>query len=1341
MRQGSGRREVRSTKIVGGKMPHLSLSLFGTFEATLDGEPVTAFGSDKVRALLAFLAVESARPHRRAELAGMFWPDLPEKNAAHNLSQTLLRLRHALRESKPATDSARQPFLLITPQDFQFNSRSDHHLDVALFTELLRASRQHHHADAQICSVCVQWLHQAADLYHGDLLAGFFLRGSVGFEEWQLVQQEVLHRQAVEMLARLAAYHQGRGEHDLVQRYAGQLVALEPWHEQGQLQLMQALARGGRAAAALEKYTVYCRILAEEFNLDPSAEATALFEQIQSGQVGAEVTGGPSPGRVSAGSVSAASQGDRRQVTALICSQRDPAGHSDPEELHERLTRCGPRCQAILDRYGGHRQYRHGDECLIYFGYPQAHEEATRRAVHAGLAMTAAAQDTDSVRIGIHTGTVVVSDGHGPGSEACGPIGNVSGVARGCREMAEPGAVLITADTERLVQGWFRCQELGLRALPGLAHPSEVFQVLGESGMRNRLAWLKKSQTLTSFVGREIELDRLLALGDQARDGNGQAVLISGEPGIGKSRLLWEFRSRSVWAHQNDARIWLESCCSPLFQNTSLYPIIDLLEQILGFEAGDSLEAKRDRLDRTLAGCDLTQPTAKWLLSLLLGLPTDAPAPQTITADLRERMREVFVRLLQRLAARRPLVLVIEDLHWSDPTTVDWLGRSFDALAAGPCLVLLTCRPTFVSPWLPRPYLLSLTLGLLDPAEAESLVSNVAGDRVLPDEIRQRIVRQGDGVPLFVEELTRNVLDRQTSESSDPPEALQIPRTLRDSLMARLDYAGPAKETAHWAAVLGREFAYPVLRAVVPFDEQRLQNHLAVLVETDLVKVLDRSPQVSFAFKHTLIQEAAYDSLLRQTRKDYHRRIAETLEMHFPQVAQTQPELLAQHYFSAGGHAQAVDYWLRAGERATAQAATLEAKTFFNLAIERIEPGDNERRWRALLGREHVLSMREEREAQKEDIAALLDLAEAFGDDERRARAYDRQVVYALRVKEFRLMLQASEAAIATASRAGHHARVVDVMAAKATALTYLGEWSAARQAVEETLAKLPEIEDEVVRNYALGDLAFYYSRTGDLSRALLLMRRGAEAAQRAQHRSKHGRYALNIGFVSAQLGRYAEARAALEEGLALAEAIDDRALQTSLRYNLSYVLWCSGNRRLAQALGERALQEFRTAGSNSVGLACCLVYLGTFADEAGNLSAAAAYLAEARDRYLRIGVAPLRMEGQAVEARCILALGRREQARQLATEVWAHLRERGSEGMDFPSRVYICIADVLAAVGAPGISSQEVIESGYRDLMQRAEKLSDEAWRQSFLENVAENREIIERWKKMQVEHAGLGD
>jgi len=726
-------------------------------------------------------------------------------------------------------------------------------------------------------------------------------------------------------------------------------------------------------------------------------------------------------------------------------------------------------------------------------------------------------------------------------------------------------------------------------------------------------------------------------------------------------------------------------------------------------------------------------PAAGWLLSLLLGLPTATPAPPTLTADQRERMCEMFVVLLQKQTAQHPLVVVVEDLHWSDPTTVEWLGRSFDALAATPCLLLLTCRPTFVSPWLPRPHLLALELGPLDPAQAEILVSNVAGDRPLPDEVRQRIVRQTDGVPLFVEELTRSVLDLQAPGSATTPRTLQIPATLRDSLLARLDYAGAAKETAQWAAVLGREFSYPVLRAVVPVDERHLQDDLAVLVEANLLTALDRTLPESFAFKHTLIQEAAYDSLLRQTRQDHHRRIAETLETRFPQVAETQPEVLAEHYFNAGLQVQAVDFWLRAGERATAQGATLEARAFFDRAVECIPPEAGERRWRALLGREAVLCFRGERAAQQADVAALLDMAETFDDDSWRARAQLRQARYAGSLADFPLQLEAAEAALAAAGRAGNLNLEMEALAYKITALLRLDDQATAQIAVEQVLTRTQQTQDDSARAYAQAAVALYYVNEGDPARGARCLSQSLEAARRARVRALdlECQYLGHLGVAYAHLGLYTQARAALAEGLDLANLMGIGRYQAYHLLNLGFVCSQLEDFEAAVQMEEMALAKF-SAGGDAYGQAACRATLGNICEATGNLDLAAEYLAAACAGYAEIGADSDRFEAQSTAARVALGQGQPDKARCLALEIWEFLAEHGTAGFGPTAWIYLCIADVVAAVEAPGLSAGEAIEAGYRDLMQRAAQISDVEWRRSFLENVAENRALVVRWEEI---------
>jgi DNA-binding SARP family transcriptional activator len=1314
-------------------MGHLSLSFLGGFRVTLDAEPVTAFGADKARALLAFLAIESSRPHRRATLGAMFWPDLAEKKAAHNLSQTLLRLRQALRETR---DPARPSFLVMSTQDVQFDDCSDCELDVSRFRELLSMCNRHNHVDATSCGVCQQWLLQAAELYQGDLLAGLFVPDSVAFEEWRLVQQEELHGGALQALVRLAAYHEQRGEYERVQDFARRQIALEPWREEAHAQLMRALAQSGQIAAALRQYEICRRTLAEELDLKPSADVTHLYEQIRL----RETSQPASMNSPVEEAIWLSTHGERRQVTTLVCS---PGVQADSEEMQEQIESCGRHCEGIFNRFGGRRALRQGGACLVYFGYPQAHEDAARRAVHSGLAMAAVVEGDESVRIGVHTGVMLVGESRGPRWQERDLVGRAVEIARDCQRLANPGEVVITEETRCLVRDSFDLEPLKSQIAGVTGQTAQVYRVRGESDAPSRLDWLARLQRLTVFTGREEELRRLEACLVGARQGKGQIVLVNGEPGIGKSRLLWELKERTPIIGASTAGVldsgsavlWLASRCLPYFQDTSLYPVIGLLEQLCGFQTGDSPDIRREKLTGTLAWYGLNRPAGVWLLSLLLGLPTSAPAPETITQAQREQMREILVALLQKRAAEQALVLVIEDLHWSDPSTVDWLGRSIAPLAAVPCLVLLTARPGFQPAWLSdessRSSFLLLPLSPLRTDDAERMVVDLAGESTLDEEGRRHIVAQTDGIPLFVEELTKTLLERSAFRGQGN-RAMDIPATLLDSLAARLDHLGAAKETAQWAAILGREFGYSILQACVPYDEQRLQGDLARLIEAELVSLIDATKPARYAFKHVLMQETAYASMLKRTRQDYHGQVAETLETRFPQVAERRPEILAQHYANAGEQTKAVDFWLRAGERATAQGATSEARTFFTRALEGIELEDRERRWQALLGREVVLNFREERVAQKEDIEALLETAEALNDDTRRAQAYLRQTRYASPMEDHQLKLHASEAAIAAAVRAGNRALEVQALAMKAQALIRLGERDAACQPGEETLAKLPEIADEVAQAHILADLAVYYGNAGDLSRSLLLFRRGTEMARRIGDRYSQSRCNLNIGYLYVEFGCYAEARTAYEEGLALAEATGDRHSQASFMFDLSYVFWCTGDLDRALAMGERVLLDLRATRSRPLGLAICLAYLGMMLEDVGDPAAAATYLAEARTLYANAGVTGYRMEVQAAEARCMLALRRREEAQRLAVEAWAYLRAHGSAGMDFPSRTFVCLADVFGAIEMPGVSVRQVLEAGYEDLIQRAEKISDADWRRSFLEKAVENRAIIERWQRL---------
>jgi tetratricopeptide (TPR) repeat protein len=1031
-----------------------------------------------------------------------------------------------------------------------------------------------------------------------------------------------------------------------------------------------------------------------------------------------------------------AGQGERRQVTTLVCSR---VGQGIADDMQEQAMMCQTLCEPVFSRFGGRRGLRQGAHCMVYFGYPLAYEDAAHRAVRSALEMAAAdtsASPAAASRIGIHTGMLLVGAERGPNWQERDLIGSALEVARDCQRQSEPGQVLITEDTRRLVEDAFL-----LEPLPGPLESEvtvKLYHVLGESGLGSRLDRLDQARRLTVFTGRVEEKRALDSYYEDLLRGKGRVVLVSGEPGIGKSRFLWELKKKAGVR-------WLEAHCQPTDQNTSLLPLARLLEQLLGFQPGDSPDGKRAKLAGMLAWYGLDRPSDAWLLSLVLGLPGEsnqAGAPETITKNQREQMRLAFVSLLQKHAAEQPLVIEIEDIHWADPSTVEWLGRSLVGLASAPILALMTARPAFRPDWRTRPDLpVKIELGPLLPGDVEAMVAALLDDSgetgfgpagvLSEEETRRLIVRQTDGIPLFVEELTRALLERSSTPYSGTPEFGEmafrqgIPQTLSDSLMARLDRLGPAKETAQWAAVFGREFSFAVMRAAVPYEEARLRAHLARLVETDLAAPVEEQAG-EYTFKHALVQEAAYESMLKGTRQGIHRKIAETYERAFRHVCETRPEIVGQHYAAGGLAGRAVDYWLRAGERFLAQGATEEALAFCDRALAALPQEDRERRWQALQMSGSAHRIRSDYDAQRRVLEALLALAEDFDDDRKRAEAYLFQARWASE-QDFVLMLRAYEASIAAAVRAGERVIEVTALSEKVQALVWLGRREEARLAVEETLARLDHVPDEVARGFALGDISLYYADAGDLSRAAELMRSGVAAARGAGNRRKQCLYDINLGFAYLMMGGYVQARETLEEGMALAEAIGDRDSLSRLTNNLAYALWCTGERERAREQTMQSLVSFQLIG-NRFAQADCLSFLGFYEAEAGEWALAAGHLAEARALYEQVEPGSHKIDLQAIQARCLLALGREEEARAQAVEAWAHMRERGAEGIDlhFPSRMYGCIADVFAELDA-GASAQTVVETGRRDLLCRAEKISDETWRKSFLENVAENRDLME--------------
>jgi class 3 adenylate cyclase/predicted ATPase len=634
---------------------------------------------------------------------------------------------------------------------------------------------------------------------------------------------------------------------------------------------------------------------------------------------------------------------ERRQLTVMFCDLVDStrlARHLDPEDLREVLRAYHTTCAAVIQRFAGSIAQYLGDGLLVYFGYPQAHEDDAQRAVRTGLGIIEAmdllnarlVQDKGvrlAVRLGIHTGPVVVGEiGSGERRERLA-LGDTPNLAARLQGLAEPDTVVLSDTTSRLVQGYFVCQDLGVQTLKGLDTPVRMVQVVGASAAQSRLD-VAATTGLTPLVGREAEVALLWERWAQSTDGLGQVVLLSGEAGIGKSRLVRTLTQRVV----AEGASCLTLHCSPYHANSAFYPVIDHLQRLLHWQRDMPPAARLATLEQALQAAHLPLEETVPLVASLLAVPLPERYPPLTLSPQRQKqkMQEALVAWLLAETVQQPVLAVWEDLHWADPSTLELLDLLLDQVPTARLLLVLTARPEFHPPWVRRAHLTQLTLTRLVRQQVEEMVLRVAGGKPLPAEVVQQIVAKTDGIPLFVEELVKTVLESGlVREDADrfiltgPLPPLAIPATLQDALMARLDRLAAVKEVAQLGAVLGREFAYEVLRAVAPLEEPTLQQSLARLVEAELLYQRGHPPQATYLFKHALVQDAAYQSLLRSTRQQHHQRIAQVLEAQFPDTAETQPELLAQHYTEAGLAEQAIPYWQRAGQQASDRSAHLEA--------------------------------------------------------------------------------------------------------------------------------------------------------------------------------------------------------------------------------------------------------------------------------------------------------------------------------------------------------------------------------------------------------------------------------
>ena len=638
---------------------------------------------------------------------------------------------------------------------------------------------------------------------------------------------------------------------------------------------------------------------------------------------------------------------ERRQVTVMfsdLVGSTALSARMDPEDLREIISAYQKCVAETVRRFGGFVAKYMGDGVLVYFGYPQAHEDDAERAVRAGLELIAAVADLKTraplqTRIGIATGLVVVGDLIGAGAaQEQAIVGETPNLAARLQGIAEPNTVVIAEGTRKLLGNLFELEDLGPKDLKGIAGPVRAWAALRASSVEGRFEALHASG-LIALVGREEELELLLRRWSRAKTGEGQVVLLSGEAGIGKSRLTAALLESLASAPHTRLRYF----CSPQHTDSAFYPIISQMERAAGFVHDDTAQAKLDKLDAVLAQSFTPRQDAA-LFAEMLSLPNDGryPAPELTPQQRRQQTLEALTAQIEALTRQNPVLMIFEDAHWTDPTSLEVFGRAVDRIATLRVLLIVTFRPEFEAPWIGRPHVTALTINRLAQRDIDAMIDRVVGNKLLPTSVRQDIIERTDGIPLFVEEMTKAVLEagseseaRQTAGAVPSP-ALAVPASLHASLMARLDRLGPAKEVAQIGAAIGREFSHALLAALVHKPEAELGAALDRLIAAGLLFRQGVPPHASYLFKHALVQDAAYGTLLREPRRALHARIADTLESQFAAIAESKPELLARHCTEAGLIEKAAYLWGKAGQRSLARSALVEAVAQLTRALDQI---------------------------------------------------------------------------------------------------------------------------------------------------------------------------------------------------------------------------------------------------------------------------------------------------------------------------------------------------------------------------------------------------------------------
>jgi len=637
---------------------------------------------------------------------------------------------------------------------------------------------------------------------------------------------------------------------------------------------------------------------------------------------------------------------ERRQLTVLFCDIVDSSALSeriDPEELRDIMRDYRNTCNDIVNDYGGYVAQYLGDGILVYFGYPHAHEDDAQRATFAALEMVkhvpkqvySTQQSGDiqlAVRIGIHTGLVVIGE-IGGGDTRSMALGETPNIAARLQGYASENTVVISGSTHQLLGQRFECQTLGTHMLKGFSHPFNLFHVQQIRGNKNRFIKTKRPAH-AMLIGRDQETGLLIERLNQARKGVGQVVLLSGEPGLGKTRMV-QMVCEKV---ENENCLFLDCYGALYYKNSFLYPIMDMARRIIGLTEDDPPQKQISRIEKTIATLGMEPKTVTPVLAELLSISlpgktiADAAGTNSTPQQKKQQTFDVLIDILQAVAQQRFVLLVVEDLQWIDPSTIELLSLLVDQPGLSNIFTLITFRNDFAPPWKNRTCLTQITLNRLTQKQSGSMIRQLCRGKTLPLEVFAEITNKTDGIPFFVEELTNAVLRSSLLvEKEDHFELghhmsqLEIPSTLQDSLMSRLDNLGDDKELAQLSATLGREFTYELLLAAALQSEPNLQSSMSRLINAELFVQNGKPPKAHYRFQHALVREAAYQSLLKRTRQKYHQRISTLIKEKFPQLVTDNPEILAHHYTEAGNNGDALHYWLSAGNSAIQHSANIEA--------------------------------------------------------------------------------------------------------------------------------------------------------------------------------------------------------------------------------------------------------------------------------------------------------------------------------------------------------------------------------------------------------------------------------